>query len=122
MQESEFPNEIESIHLDIDDDLLNSSDKYINTWGLWKRHGRIEHHFPGQMPIDLSFGFKDGSELKVFFESGEWGSKFTNSDGEFQLSPDQFGQFFNTEYYKKFENALGDIWDLSDDEYYDLYD
>ncbi len=124
VDDDRIPREIEECHYDITDDFLRSGERYINTWGLWKKDGFVQKHIPkSEHPIDLDFVLKDGSNLKIFFESGEWKSSGIDYDGNpFKLSPDQFGRFFRTDYYKGFEDGLRYVWDLNDDEYYDLYD
>jgi hypothetical protein len=50
-----------------------------------------------------------------------WNSKIVKDGKLGKLSPEQFDSFFQTQFYKKMEEALAKKWPLSDPKYGEMY-
>lgn len=126
----------ECIHLDITDDLLKHAKiaAYMFNQELETPEGKMEPYQPKKFPdkaIDIMIPLQplEGSDpndnklIEIFLDSKDlvWDSRFV-IDGEFgKLSPEQMGQFFSTELYKRMLIMLPEKWPLSDETYNDLY-
>jgi len=120
--------ETECIHIDINDDLLNSSKIlcYNASQTVTDPKGKEIPVNPKKFPtkaVIISVE-ADGLPISIYFDTKTkcWNSTFVYNDKHGCLSPDQFEQFFNSEFYQKLLNKLQHIWPLSDKFHKELYD
>lgn len=118
----------ESIHLDINDELINSSNPRLIAYNI--RMNTLEDeentqvydpkNYP-QKAINIVFTPNDDLKVNIFLdtEKKEWDSLVND---QFKLSPDQMGDFFKTDFYKKINTRVKQNWPLTDDLYKSLYD
>lgn len=129
-------NPFECIHLDITDELLHQAQiaAYMFNQELQTPEGKFEPYQPKKFPnkaIDIMIPLQplDGDDpndnklVEIFLDSNDlvWDSHFV-VDGRFgKLSPEQMGQFFKTDFYKRMLYVLPEKWPLSDETYNNLY-
>jgi len=63
--------------------------------------------------IDINFEFEDGNKVEIYLDtdSREWDSRV---NGTGKLSPDQMGQYFKTDFSRRVDNRISEIWPESD--------
>lgn len=119
--------ETEAIHIDISDDILNESKIMAYNVGQTVRgdKGKDIPVTPKKFPtkaIDIVFPVQQ-LLVEIFLDTKtkKWDSDIKYNGQHLKLSPDQFGQFFESGFYNKLQLALGKKWPLSDKLYGDLY-
>ena len=120
--------ETEALHLDINDDVLsNSKILAYNVGQTIKPEGSNKEILvnPKKFPtkaIDIIFPIQE-LQIEVFFdtEQKKWDSNINYNNQQLKLSPDQFGQFFNSNFYNLLLQKLKKEWPLSDELYGELY-
>lgn len=117
----------ESIHLDINDELINNSDPRLIAYNIRMKtlegEKQSQVYDPKNFPnkaINIVLTPKEDLKVNIFLdtEKKEWDSLVND---EFKLSPDQMGDFFSTEFYKKINKRVKQDWPLTDDFYKSLY-
>ena len=126
--ESVFEEDAVCIEADITDDLLKNAKIacYDSNVVLKDEDGKAVPVNPKKFPdravnicIDVN-----GVPVYIFFDAKKkcWDSSFKmNDDTIGALSPNQFGQFFNTQFCNKLFAKLQKIWPLTDPYHADLY-
>lgn len=119
--------EFEYIHLQINDELLQSSKiKCYNTnQSVLDDNGKEVPVNPKKFPdkaVCITVPI-DNLTLEIFLdtETKKWDSNIKYRGINGKLSPEQFGQFFNTKFYNKLRNHLSREWPLSDEMYGQLF-
>ena len=121
--------ETESIRLQINDDvLMNARIKAYNV-GQTVADPETSKEVPvnpKKFPtkaVDIIFPVQQ-LLVEVFFDpvQKKWDSDFIFDGKHGKLSPDQMGEFFNTQFYDKLIQKLGKNWPLSDQFYGELYE
>ena len=120
----------ECFPIQIDDQLLSKAK--VAAWmfnqQLETPEGKKKPFAPKSFPeraIDLLIQL-DGSKddfLEIYLDPKEmaWNSKIIK-DGKFgKLSPEQLDAFFQTEFYRRMEEAIAKKWPLSDPKYGEMY-
>lgn len=120
--------ETENIHLDINDALLANAKLQAYNVGQQAKdeQGKDVPVNPKKFPtkaVDIIFPAQN-LLVEVFLdtESKKWSSKFFKDGVKCQLSPDQMGQFFDTQFYTRLAETLKSKWPLSDELYGSLYE
>lgn len=126
--ESVFEEDSVCIEADITDDLLKNAKIacYDSNVVLKDEDGKAVPVNPKKFPdravnicIDVN-----GVPVYIFFDAKKkcWDSSFKmNDDSDGALSPNQFGQFFNTKFCNKLFAKLQKIWPLTDPYHAELY-
>lgn len=120
--------ETENIHLNIDDTVLANAKLQAYNVGqqVKDEQGKQVPVNPKKFPakaVDVIFPAQD-LLVEVYLDTNEkkWSSAFFKDGVKCQLSPDQMGQFFESEFYTKLANALKNKWPLTDELYGSLYE
>lgn len=121
--------ETEAVHLIVNDDLLRNSRIAAYNIGQTVKDPDSDKEVPvnpKKFPtkaVDVIFPVQE-LLVEVFFdpEQKKWDSDVVFHDQHCKLSPDQMGQFFNSEFYAKLLQKLGKSWPLSDEFYGKLYE
>ena len=119
--------ETESIHLDITDELLMQAKISAYNVGLQtKDHkGKDIPVTPKKFPekaVDIVFPVQQ-LLVEIFLDNKtkKWDSNINYNGVNVKLSPDQMGQFFTSQFYKRLMAKLQREWPLSDELYGGLY-
>ena len=121
--------ETEAVHLLVNDDLLRNSRIAAYNIGQTVKSPDSNKEIPvnpKKFPtkaVDVIFPVQN-LLVEVFFdpEQKKWDSDVIYRNSHVKLSPEQMGQFFNTEFYSKLLNKLQKAWPLSDEFYGQLYE
>lgn len=111
----------ESVNLDIDDKLLNVSDLYIKAYNNICNGNLSLPESDPEKAIQIIVKLPTENTMEIFLDGNtmEWDSRIDNTK---KLSPDQMGQFFQTDVFKKIINKIKNSWPTQEDETFkDLY-
>lgn len=119
--------ETEVIHFTITDDILNKSKLACYNGNQTLTKDGKEHvpvnpkKFPDKA-IDILIPLNE-MKIEIFFDTKckKWDSSFVYNGTDGKLSPDQFEQFFESDFYAKMLNKLKELWPLSDKFHAELY-
>lgn len=120
--------ETEAIHLNINDDILSKAKIIAYNVGqtITNNKGKDIPITPKKFPekaIDIVFPVQQLLvEVYLDTKTKKWDSNINYNNQQFKLSPDQFGQFFNSNFYKKLMLKLKKSWPLTDKLYGNLYE
>lgn len=120
--------ETEMIHLDINDDVLFNSKIIAYNVGqtITNNKGKDVPITPKKFPkkaIDIVFPVQQLLvEVYLDTKTKKWDSNINYNNQQLKLSPDQFEQFFNSNFYNKLILKLKKLWPLSDKLYGNLYE
>ena len=120
--------ETESIHLDINDELLSHAKLNAYNVGLQATDSRGKEipvnpkKFP-EKAVDIIFPVQQ-LLVEVFLDAKtkKWDSNINYNGINVRLSPEQMEQFFMTKFYRKLMAKLQREWPLSDELYGSLYE
>lgn len=120
--------ETECIHLDITDDLLSTAKIVAYNVGQMVTKNpeeKIQPYNPKKFPekaIRIKFDVS-GLPIEIYLDTKtkKWDSALKYNGIQSKLSPDQFGQFFKSQFYYMLQQKLQNTWPLSDKFYADLY-
>lgn len=120
--------ETESINLQLTDDLLSQSKIQAYNIGqtVIDKDGKEQPVNPKKFPekaVDIVVPVQKDFNIEIFLDSEtkEWDSYFVYNGHVGALSPDQMGQFFESNFYKKLQTHFSKQWPLSDELYGQLF-
>ena len=116
--------ETEFSRLRLDDAALDGAKCTINAYNvptLEEKNGVYNPKTNPDKAVDMVFEFDGGDTVEIYLdtETGEWDSRVNDAG---KLTPDQMGEFFRTDFSKKMDNRLSEIWPESDPFFKNLMD
>ena len=121
--------EFECAGFDVTDEFLEDARLVAYMYGQVVTDPRDEERpynpktFP-EKAVDIIVKKSDDFIVEIFLDTAtkSWDSRFRYGGELCRLGPDQMGQFFGTEFYRKLEDSLRKMWPLSDKEFGEMYE